>query len=92
MSDVNKEQARREAVENVGNRPPTEGENRVQAAMRRYLGAEVFHEVHPPRRPGQGRGEGQEAGRGGPGARRRVRGPGLSRAGAAPAPGGSLPA
>lgn len=47
MSDVNKEKARREAVENVGNRPPTEGENRVQAAMRRYLGAEVFHEVHP---------------------------------------------
>lgn len=47
MSDVNKERAQHEAVENVGNRPPTEGENRVQAAMRRYLGAEVFHEVHP---------------------------------------------
>lgn len=60
MSDVNKEQARREAVENVGNRPPTEGENRVQAAMRRYLGAEVFHEVHPPEKA---KGKAEEKGR-----------------------------
>ena len=65
MSDVNKEQARREAVENVGNRPPTEGENRVQAAMRRYLGAEVFHEVHPPEKAkGKAEEKGSRAGQG----------------------------
>ena len=68
MSDVNKEKARREAVENVGNRPPTEGENRVQAAMRRYLGAEVFHEVHPHEKA-----KTKAAEKGGSRARRRAR-------------------
>ncbi|MDF2146518.1 hypothetical protein [Knoellia sp. p5-6-4] len=48
MSDVNSERARHEARESVGNRPPREGENRVEAAMRRYLGAEMFDELHRP--------------------------------------------
>lgn len=47
MSDVNSERARHEARESVGNRPPKEGETRVEAAMRRYLGAEMFDELHP---------------------------------------------
>ena len=48
MSDVNSERARHEARESVGNRPPREVENRVEAAMRRYLGAEMFDELHRP--------------------------------------------
>ena len=47
MGDVNSERARHEAVETVGNQRPSTGENRVQAAMRRYLGAEIFDELHP---------------------------------------------
>lgn len=47
MSDVNSERASHEARESVGNRPPKEGETRVEAAMRRYLGAEMFDELHP---------------------------------------------
>ena len=47
MGDVNSERARREAVETVGNQRPSTGENRVQAAMRRYLGAEIFDELQP---------------------------------------------
>jgi hypothetical protein len=47
MSDVNSERAGHEARESVGNRPPKEGETRVEAAMRRYLGAEMFDELHP---------------------------------------------
>jgi hypothetical protein len=47
MGDVNSERARREARETVGNQRPTTGENRVQAAMRRYLGAEIFDELNP---------------------------------------------
>jgi hypothetical protein len=48
MSDVNSERARHEARESVGNRPPREGETGVEAAMRRYLGAEMFEELHRP--------------------------------------------
>ncbi len=48
MSDVNSERASHEARESVGNRPPREGETRVEAAMRRYLGAEMFDELHRP--------------------------------------------
>lgn len=48
MSDVNSERARHEARESVGNRPPREGETAVEAAMRRYLGAEMFDELHRP--------------------------------------------
>ena len=52
MSDVNSERANQEARESVGNRPPREGETRVEAAMRRYLGAEMFDELHPkPEKP-----------------------------------------
>jgi hypothetical protein len=47
MGDVNSERARREAAETVGNQRPSTGENRVQAAMRRYLGAEIFDELQP---------------------------------------------
>jgi hypothetical protein len=47
MPDVNDERASHEARESVGNRPPREGENRVESAMRRYLGAEMFDELHP---------------------------------------------
>ena len=46
MSDVNSERIRHEARESVGNRPPREGETRVESAMRRYLGAEMFDELH----------------------------------------------
>lgn len=46
MSDVNSERIRHEARESVGNRPPREGETGVEAAMRRYLGAEMFEELH----------------------------------------------
>ena len=45
IGDVNSERARREAVEHVGNTRPAQGENRVQAAMRRYLGASFFHDT-----------------------------------------------
>jgi len=48
MSDVNSERTQHEARESVGNRPPHEGETRVDAAMRRYLGAEMFDELHRP--------------------------------------------
>jgi hypothetical protein len=48
MSDANSERARHEARESVGNQPPREGENRVESAMRRYLGAEMFDELHRP--------------------------------------------
>lgn len=56
MSDVNSERAGHEARESVGNRPPREGETRVESAMRRYLGAEMFDELHraettPAKRP-----------------------------------------
>jgi hypothetical protein len=51
MGDVNSERARREAAEHVGNTRPTEGENRVQAAMRRYLGASYFHDTEAEPRP-----------------------------------------
>jgi hypothetical protein len=48
MSDVNSERARQEARESVGNRAPREGETAVEAAMRRFLGAEMFDELHRP--------------------------------------------
>jgi hypothetical protein len=51
MSDVNSERIRHEARESVGNRPPREGESRTEAAMRRYLGAEMFDELHRPEKP-----------------------------------------
>jgi len=39
MGDISDEQIGREARDAVGARRPTSGENRVLAAMRRYLGA-----------------------------------------------------
>jgi hypothetical protein len=39
MGDISDEQIGREARDAVGAQRPTTGENRVQAAMRRYLGA-----------------------------------------------------
>jgi hypothetical protein len=39
MGDISDEQIGREARDAVSARRPTSGENRVQAAMRRYLGA-----------------------------------------------------
>jgi hypothetical protein len=39
MGDISDEQIGREARDAVSARRPTTGENRVQAAMRRYLGA-----------------------------------------------------
>ena len=39
MGDISDEQIGREARDSVGAQRPTTGENRVQAAMRRYLGA-----------------------------------------------------
>jgi hypothetical protein len=55
MGDVNSERARHEARESVGNRPPREGESRTEAAMRRYLGAEMFDELHRPEKKAQGK-------------------------------------
>lgn len=42
MGDIESERAGREARDAVGAQRPTTGENRVQAAMRRYLGAVSF--------------------------------------------------
>jgi hypothetical protein len=42
MGDIDKERMGREARNAVGAQPPISGENRVQAAMRRYLGAVAF--------------------------------------------------
>ncbi len=39
MNNINDKRIGREARDEVGASPPTSGENRVQAAMRRYLGA-----------------------------------------------------
>ena len=39
MGDIENEKAGREARDAVGAQRPTTGENRVQAGMRRYLGA-----------------------------------------------------
>jgi hypothetical protein len=39
MGDISDEQIGREARDSVGAQRPTTGENRVLAAMRRYLGA-----------------------------------------------------
>jgi len=55
MGDVNSERARHEARESVGNRPPREGESRTEAAMRRYLGAEMFDELHRPEKKAHGK-------------------------------------
>lgn len=42
MGDIDKERMGREARDAVGSQRSTTGENRVQAAMRRYLGAVAF--------------------------------------------------
>jgi hypothetical protein len=42
MSDIERERVRKEAADAITSRPPSEGESRVQAAMRRYLGASLF--------------------------------------------------
>jgi len=42
MGDIDKARMAREARDTVGAQRPTSGENRVQAAMRRYLGAAAF--------------------------------------------------
>lgn len=39
MGDISDKRIGREARDEVGAQPPTTGENRVQAAMRRYLSA-----------------------------------------------------
>ncbi|HYO17039.1 MAG TPA: hypothetical protein VES02_00025 [Dermatophilaceae bacterium] len=42
MGDIDKDGMGREARNTVGAQPPITGENRVQAAMRRYLSAVAF--------------------------------------------------
>ena len=42
MSDIERERARKEATDAITSRPLSEGESRVQSAMRRYLGASLF--------------------------------------------------
>jgi len=42
MGELSNERIEREARDAVGAHRPTTGENRVQAAMRRYLGAVAF--------------------------------------------------
>lgn len=41
MSDIERERARKEAADAITSQPPAEGESRVQAAMRRYLGTSL---------------------------------------------------
>ncbi|MFC8504658.1 hypothetical protein ACFUC1_20075 [Pedococcus sp. NPDC057267] len=41
MSDIERARARKEAADDVASRPPTEGESRLQAALRRYLGTSL---------------------------------------------------
>lgn len=41
MSDIDRERARKEAADALTSRPPGEGESRVQAALRRYLGTSL---------------------------------------------------
>ena len=41
MSDIERARARKEAADAVTSRPPTEGESRLQAALRRYLGTSL---------------------------------------------------
>lgn len=43
MGEVENGKVGREARDAVGAQRPTTGENRVQAAMRQYLGAIAFH-------------------------------------------------
>lgn len=54
MGDIDKGRIEREARDAVGAHRPTTGENRVQAAMRRYLGAVAFRSQE------KGRGEDKE--------------------------------
>lgn len=42
MGNIDKERMGREARDTVGAQRPAMGENRVQSAMRRYLGAVAF--------------------------------------------------
>ena len=42
MSDIDNERIRSEAAEAVGSRPPEASQQRVEAAMRRYLGTSMF--------------------------------------------------
>ena len=41
MSDIERARARKEAADAVTSQPPTEGESRLQAALRRYLGTSL---------------------------------------------------
>lgn len=41
MSDIERTRARKEAADAVTSQPPTEGESRLQAALRRYLGTSL---------------------------------------------------
>ena len=42
MSDIDKARQRKEAAGSITSRPPGASGNRVEAAMRRYLGAAMF--------------------------------------------------
>ncbi|WP_406830673.1 hypothetical protein ABEG17_17000 [Pedococcus sp. KACC 23699] len=42
MSDIERERMRKEAADDVTSRPPGEGDSRLQAALRRYLGTSLF--------------------------------------------------
>ena len=51
MARIDDERAGHEARDSVAAQPPAVGENRVQAAMRRYLGAAAWRDRAPRRRP-----------------------------------------
>lgn len=50
MGDIGNERIGREALDAIGARRPTTGENSVQSAMRRYLGAVAFRSRDSERR------------------------------------------
>ena len=55
MGDIGSERIGREALDAVGARRPTTGENSVQSAMRRYLGAVAFRSRDSDRRDSEKR-------------------------------------
>jgi hypothetical protein len=42
MSDIDRERQRKEAADSITSRPPGASSGRIEAAMRRYLGASMF--------------------------------------------------
>jgi hypothetical protein len=60
MSEIEKQRAQKEALDAVASRPPTAGEPRTQAAMRRYLGSSVWRALRHGASAGQPEDTGSE--------------------------------